>query len=138
MDCSTSARDDRFLGYPLNRLVAVFDNGTDAQATLDDLVASGFAGSFDTYCGTGGARLIDFSGEDHGRLAQLSRALHHLNAAEAAHMDRYEQELEAGHCLVMVETHDADRQSRALEILKSHGGHFINHYGRWFIEQVQP
>ena len=70
MACSTSARDDRFLGYPLNRLVAVIDNGTDAQATLDDLVASGFAKSLDTYCGTGGARLIDFSGEEHGRRAQ--------------------------------------------------------------------
>ena len=136
MDCSTAARDEDFLAYPTNRLVAVFDSDTDAQTTLGELFAAGFAKSFDVFCGTAGARLIDFSGEQHGYLARLSRLLHHLNVPEGAQMDSYERELQAGHCIIMVQTDDADSQRRALDILRSHGAHFINRYGRWTMEEM--
>ena len=138
MDCSTATRDTGFLAYPTNRLVAVFDCDADAQATLDDLSSAGFAKSFDIFCGPAGARLIDFSGEEHGYLARLSRTLHHLNVPEGAQMDRYERELEAGHCIIMVQADEADSQRRALEIMTSHGAHFINRYGRWMMEEVHP
>ena len=138
MDCSTATKDEGFLAYPTNRLVAVFDCDADAQATLDDLSSAGFAKSFDAFCGTAGARLIDFSGEKHGYLAQLSRTLHHLNVPEGEQMDHYERELQAGHCMIMVQIDDADSQRRALEILRSHGAHFINRYGRWTMEEMQP
>jgi hypothetical protein len=65
-----------------------------------------------------------------GPLARLNHALH-LLTVEGEYMHHYERELLTGHCLIMVRTEGADRRHRALEILKAHGGHFINQFGFW-------
>ena len=135
MDTSTTTAGERLLDYSRSRLVAVFDSQADIQATVDDLTAAGFAKSFDVHCGVGDSRLIDFSGTEHGPLARLSHALH-LLTAEGEYSQQYERELLAGHCLVMVRTEGAERRHRALEILRAHGGHFINQFGFWTVETV--
>ena len=51
---------------------------------------------------------------------------------------RLEQELHAGHHLIGAIARDGERRERACGILKSHGGHFINFYGRWAAEALEP
>ena len=133
----TDKGHDNFIGYPTNRVVGTFDDEGEALAAVDELASAGFDKSCSAYCGTSGASRLDSNAKDRRPLAWLSRALHHLDSMETAQMDRYERELLDGHCLVMVEAADIDRRARALEILRSHGGHFINYYGRWVIETLQ-
>ncbi len=135
MDPTTTA-GERLLDYNHSRLVAVLDSCTAAQETAAELTSAGFTQSFDVHCGTAGARLIDFDGTQHGPLARMSHALHHLTV-EGEHMHHYERELLAGHCIVMVRTRGADERNRALAIVNAHGGHFINQFGYWAVETVQ-
>ena len=137
MDSSTTTAGDRLLDYAHSRLVAVFDSQADIQATVDGLTSAGFDKSLDVHCGAADSRLIDFSGTEHDPLARLSHALHFLTV-EGEYMQQYEHELLSGRCLVMVRTESAERRHRALEILKAHGGHFINQFGFWAIETVHP
>ena len=127
----TTTAGERLLDYNHSRLVAVLDSCAAAQAA-----AAGFTQSFDVHCGTAGARLIDFDGSQHGPLARMSHALHHLTV-EGEHMHHYESELQAGHCIVMVRTKGADERHRALAIVNAHGGHFIKQFGYWAVETVQ-
>jgi hypothetical protein len=137
MHSSTTTAGERLLDYSHSRLVAVIDAPKDVQATVDDLRAAGFAESFDVHCGSAGARLIDFSGSEHGTLGRISHALHTLTV-EGAHMDHYERELVAGHCVIMVRTDSAERRQRGLDILTAHGGRFINQFSLLTVETVQP
>jgi hypothetical protein len=54
--------------------------------------------------------------------------------AEARH--KYEQALRDGHVNVLVLAPTDERKQRAAEILKQHGGQFINFFGRMAIEQL--
>jgi len=125
---------DRLLDYTHSRLVAVFDTCPTREA-LDALADAGFAQSFDVHCGHDGARLIDFSGTEHGVLAQMSHALRHMTD-EGDLMHGYERALSEGHCVVMVLTPDSDTRQLADGILRAHGGHFMNHFGIWTAETV--
>lgn len=137
MNTSKTSAGERLLDYTHSRLVAVFDSTADVEAARQDLTASGFVGAFDVHCGTEGAQGIDFDGTEHGPLARVSHALHTLTV-EGAHMQNYERELQAGHCVVIVVTKgDQDSQS-ALGILETHHGRFINRFGFWAVETVHP
>lgn len=131
----TSADGTRLLDYGHSRLVAVFDTSTEAQAATDELTACGLGEAFDVHCGQEAARRIDFSGADHGPLARMSRALHTLTA-EGTHMEHYERELQAGHCVVIAATKNDDDARTALRVFEAHGGHFINQFDFWTVETV--
>lgn len=128
---------ERLLNYGRARLVAVFDSPSGLQSAIEQLTEAGLAKLFDAQCGIAGARLIDFSGENHGYLGSLSHSLHHLTV-EGEYMDRYERELQAGRCIITVQTHGLEDRNRILDILKNSGGHYINHFGLWAVETVQP
>ena len=128
---------ERLLNYGHERLVSVFNSPSDLQSAIEQLTSAGLAKLFDAQCGIAGARLIDFSGENHGYLGSLSHTLHHLTV-EGEYMHRYERELQAGHCIITVHIHGLEDRNRILEILKNSGGHFINHFGLWAVETVQP
>ncbi len=72
---------------------------------------------------------------EHGPLARISHAFHHLTV-EGEHMHHYQRELLAGYCIVMVRTKDADERQRALAVVSAHAGHFINQFGYWAVETV--
>lgn len=128
---------ERLMDYTHSRLVAVFDHAPDVQATTDALSAAGFGQSFDVHCGVAGARLIDFSGEDHGALGRFSHALHHLTV-ESEHMHHYESELLAGHCVVMVLTHGTERRECAQDIFAAHNARFVNQFGLLMVQTLAP
>ena len=135
MTSPATAQIDRLLDYNHSRLVAVFDTCPD-QETLDELTDAGFAQSFDVHCGRDGARLIDFSGTEHGLLARLSHTLRHMTD-EGDLMHQYERALSDGHCVVMVLTPGPDHRELAEGILRAHGAHFMNQFGIWTVETVE-
>lgn len=128
-------KPDKFIFYPTNQLFSIIDNPADAEQALRALAAGGFAEGTQLFHGEEGAHRIDASGAQHGRLAQLRRLRQSvsLDGQDAA---LYEQAVRQGHCVIAVHSTDSERREEARQILKTHGGHFINFYGRFTIQRL--
>jgi hypothetical protein len=129
-----------FIAYPTNKVVGFIDDLGDAQAALSDLRASGFAADeIEVLVGEEGAQRIDVNGGEHGVLAHMVRSiLKALGGYEIPHAERHEQELLAGHFGIGVTAKQEEDRKKVRGILKSHNGHFINFYGAWTMEKLEP
>ena len=124
-----------FIGYPTNTLFGIVDDKADAEQVLFELASAGFVNDIRVFHGAEGVAQIDASGANHGWLAQLRR-FHQKSTVEREHAERYELAVEQGHCVIAVQTGESERREQAREILKAHGGHFINYYGRFGIRKL--
>ncbi|MCE7990069.1 MAG: hypothetical protein DYG89_53675 [Caldilinea sp. CFX5] len=57
---------------------------------------------------------------------------------ERAHAERYEQMIRQGHYVIAVHLHEVEQREQVRQLLKAHGGHFINFYGRYAIRKLDP
>ena len=132
--------DSGFIRYPINKVVGIIDDMGDCQAALRDLQAAGFTGhQVQVLTGEKGAHRIDVKGDEHGPLAHIVRSTQKLlGDYEIEDATRYEQELLAGHFGIGVTARDDEDRDQARQILKAHHGHFINFYGRWIVENLNP
>lgn len=139
MTYSTLGQSGEFLNYPTNKVVGVFADWSHARAAIDQLNRDGYTKEqIGVLYGEEGARRLDTTGEQHGFLAQISRFFQGFSDMDAKHTKRHEQELLAGHVLVEVEAADEARREQVRQTLKSAGGYFINYYGKWFVENLEP
>jgi hypothetical protein len=135
MTYSTPGEAGAFLTYPTNKLIGVIADAPQAKAAIEALHGAGFVeDGVDLLCGPEGARRLDVSGKAHGVLARLYRFIEGFGDMEHPHLQRYEQELLAGHCVITVEARDPERREQARQIVKTHDGYFMNFYGRWHVE----
>ena len=119
-----------------NRVMAVIDDAEHAQAAVETLERAGVPErELAALSGTEGAREIDADGVHSGGVKQALRALQRLTV-EGDHLRQYEAELASGHLVVDVAVHGRQKRDRVVQILRSHGAHFINAYGQWTIENV--
>ena len=129
---------NRAIGYPTNRLLAVFDEPTDAAAALAECGASGIATrDLDILRGDEGADRMDGTGDVSGWLGRLRRAFDFTLMDQLVDFAVYERALRDGRAVVMVHVHGDAPKAAAHGILKRHGGHFINYYGRFATEELQ-
>jgi hypothetical protein len=127
------------LTYPDNSLIAIIDTYAEARAALKELTAAGFPeDEVGILCGQEGAKEIDADGREHGVLGKIARIIREFGDVDNPHKERHEQALREGHFLVAVRAEEEEKRKQALEILKSHGGHFINFYSPWIIEGLEP
>jgi hypothetical protein len=127
----------RAIGYPTNRLLAVIDDPTEAAAALAELAASGLATrELDILRGEEGADRMDGTGEVSGWLGRLRRAFDFTLMDQLVDFAVYERALRDGRAVVMVHIHGDTPKAAAHQILKRHGGHFINYYGRFATEEL--
>lgn len=134
-----SSESSEFIFYPTNKVVGVIDNPDDAQAALLDLQANGFAADdIDVLTGKKGAYRIDVTGEKHGLLARIVRSIEKLSDFEPVHIRRYEREMLTGHYCIGVTARSSDVREQVRKILRSYQGHFINYYGEFVIEELEP
>ena len=128
----------KFTFDPTNKVVGSIDAASDVQAAISDLKTAGFT-----------AQDIELLADEAGvsRISEADDVLVHVFDSTQripAFYDaplivrRVEEELRAGHYLVGVFAEDAEARERARAILKSHGGHFINFYGRLAAEALDP
>jgi len=133
-----SADAGEFIRYPNDHLFGVVDGAAPAGEALAALRALGIDDDdLSTFTGNAGAIRIDASGAHHGIFARLVRA------AQAMSMDgdqsqRYEDEARRGHTVIAVHTSDPLLRQGAVQVLKSHGGHYINYYARLHSENLEP
>lgn len=138
---SHTGANSEFTFNPTNKVVGVIDNARDAKDALRDLRAAGFTtGEVELLAGKEAAREIDVSDEAQEILVHIFLPIQKVPAYYDAPVisRRVEQELLADHYFIGVTAKDQEARWRARDVLKSHSGHFINFYGRFAAEALEP
>ena len=108
---------------------------------LRELRAAGFtAEEVELLTDEEGAQRIDLTGEGREVVVHIIRSTQQpQDYYDAPRIVRQiEQELKAGHYGIGVGANEREPRERVREILKSHNGHFINFYGQWAAEALEP
>ena len=122
--------------YPTNHVVGVVTSD-EVAPVVGALTDAGFATS-DIVIGCGAAAADNLrASTGHTGLTNLAiRIADRLGVRdeEMSIKDQYEQELRYGHVVVSVPAADVGQKKLAADVMREHGGHFINFLGRFTIE----
>lgn len=123
----------------VNRVTALLDSEDDVTATVRALEEDGVApNDIELFVGEQGARCLDLSGREHGRVIRLLRTLEAAMGDERETNRRIDEALRKGATLLCVKVHNrkSDEKTRALRVLKALHGHDIRYWGPWLFEDV--
>lgn len=127
------------LGYPTDHLLGILPDVRAAERAAADLGAMGISPSdVRTFAGEDAALRIDGRGTHHGLVARLYRLVQLTQMDQAPDFRRYEEEARRGHPVVAVRETSADRRRAIRSVLRRHGAHFVNFYGRVYTETLDP
>ena len=125
--------------FGTNKVVGVIDDVAKLDAARAALTSIGITDEMiEVFCGLEGERNLDLKGELHGFLDHMNRIFEHVRLVDGSHMDRYEKELLAGHCVIHVYTSGSEAREQAKDLLKASGAYFINGYTAWTTEVLVP
>ena len=117
-------------------MVAVFDDRSAAERGVEALRAGGAASvDVEVFAGAADAERFDATGEHHGLLARLRRAMQFSLMDQLPAMAWYEAALREGKAVVAVRTRSRTETLRVVETLRAGGAHFINRFGRFDTEE---
>ena len=121
--------EQAFTPDPLYKIMGIFEDSDAGVSAAEDLKANGFdPNDIELFCGVPGAKTYDFSGKDHGALFAALRKFRNITFDRVI-MDRYEQALRDGHCVMMVHIHKTPRRDEAAEIMHRYGAVQVDHFG---------
>jgi hypothetical protein len=121
--------DAESLSFPDDTVVGIVDEPDDATSAVEKLMAAGVSeDDIQIMCCDSGAKRLDPSGERHGLLGRLHRVIQLFGDQEVAHVQRQASELREGKFLIAAPADSEEEAERVADIMKSNGGHFINHY----------
>jgi hypothetical protein len=121
--------EQAFTPDPLYKIMGIFENSDAGVSAAEDLKANGFEpADIELFCGVPGAKTYDFSGKDHGALVAALRKFRNITFDRVI-MDRYEQALRDGHCVMMVHIHKTPRRDEAADIMHRYGAVQVDHFG---------
>lgn len=134
-------RDSTFVFNPTGKVIGIIDDAGEVTAAVRDLTAAGFmAREIELLTNEEGAQWIDRTGEGSDVLVHIigstEKPQHYYDAPGIVR--RIEQALKGSHYGIGVGANDSEQRERVRDILKSHGGHFINYYGYWTAESLEP
>ena len=125
--------------YRENVVLGIVDTPDAAQAASQALTSGGFLESEVALgCGLEWADRVRASSGRSGLIGQVLQVLDRYGAGgdEMDMKGQYEQALRAGKCTVAVFAPTDERKRLATDILRQHGGHFINFLGHLSIERM--
>lgn len=130
----------RLIGYPpLDHILAALPSPTAAEAAAADLRTAGFdADAVTVLAGEESAARFDGRGRRHGLAGRLYRLVQLAQIDAAPDFGRYEEALRAGGAVVAVGEPDPARRRAVRSILRGRGASFVNFYGRFFTEMLDP
>jgi hypothetical protein len=128
----------RFLGSARGRLLAVLDTDAAAEAAVRSLEESGIPPErIEIFRGDEGAAAFDSSGGRHGPGARLLRTLQFTLMDQMPDFAYYEAAARGGRSVMSVKVRNDAEMRRAVETVRKHGGHFINHFGLFTTEEFE-
>jgi len=127
------------LGYPTEHLMAILPSAGAAQAAGAALAGAGVPrAAIRVLVGEDAALRIDGRGKHHGLAARLYRLIQFTQMDQAPDFRRYELEARRGHPVIAVRETDPLRRRLIRAVLRRHGAHFTNFYGRYATETLDP
>lgn len=130
-------RSTSFIGYPTDRMLAVFDDATQGAAAAAAVHAGGIADRDITVLRGGeGASRLSGTGAAHGPIARTRRLVSFTLMDQLPDMAWYEAAVRGDGVVVMVRVRGDAKKTAVLEALERHGAHFINYYGRFATEEL--
>lgn len=111
-----------------DKVVAVFDTTEATEAAVTALRAKGY--DLDVLEGEEGRRRLELDAENERFLSSFRDLVETFLGDEDRILENVEEELEAGHRFVVVDSSESDEAEIAAE-LKDHGGHYLWHFGKW-------
>jgi hypothetical protein len=134
----TSGGSKRFIGYPVDRMLAAFDDPADAAAAAAALRSDGMADLDITILrGPEGADRLDGSGAANGSIARIRRLVSFTVMDQLPDFTWYEHLARNGGAVLMVRVRGDGRTHKVATVLRAHRAHFINHYGRFATEEIE-
>ena len=128
----------RFIGYPVDRMLAAFSDPGDAGRAAAALRGIGIPDRDITILrGEEGAARLDGSGASNGPIARLRRLVSFTVMDQLPDFAAYEQAVRDGGAVLMFRVRGDRKKRSALTALREHGGHFINYYGRFATEELE-
>ena len=123
----------------VNRVTCLLDSEQDAMATARALEEAGVASDdVDIFVGEEGARCLDLSGREHGRVIRLLRRVEAALGDESEPNQRIDKALRQGATLLSVTVLKSGEKDRALRVLKALHGRQIHYWGPLSFEDVPP
>ena len=136
MEPGRGRRPSRFIGYPTDSLLGVVDDPNTAARVAAALKAAGVADRDITVLrGDESASRFDPTGAVHGLLTRLRRIVSFTVMDQLPDMAWYDAAIRAGKAVVMAKVRGATKDE-AIRIMREHGAHFVNYYGRFATEEV--
>jgi len=133
-----SSRVDRtdapFAAYPLGQVLAIFDDRDCAAGALAELRQAVPHRDLVVFSSSKGAASLDSEGTGHGIAGVTERSIEHLLTDEDD-LQRYDTAVRAGAVVVSMEA-DRDAAGAASDILRSHGGYDIYHFGSFTVQKL--
>jgi len=127
------------LGYPTDHMMGILPSPAAADAAVVELGRAGIdRGAIRVLVGEAAGARIDGRGTHHGIVARLYRLVQFTQMDQAPDFRRYELEARRGHPVIAVKETDPARRRAIRAILRLHGAHFTNFYGRFFTETLDP
>ena len=125
-----------FIGYPRDRMLSVFGDPTAAASAASDVAATGIpTRDISILRGDEGALRLSGTGADHGPIARTRRLVSFTLMDQLPDMAWYERAARDGGAVLMVKVRGDAKKAAVLDVLRRHGGHFINYYGRFATEE---
>jgi hypothetical protein len=137
MGAPARRRQSRFIGYPTDSLLGVVPDSETAARAAAELKAAGIPDHDITVLrGEESAARFDPTGAIHGLFTRLRRMVSFTVMDQLPDMAWYDAAIRAGQAVVMAKVRGDDGKAEAVRILREHGGHFINYYGRFATEEI--
>lgn len=130
-------RDTGFHYWPASHVYGVVDSLDNAEQALAELLMAGVPRrALHTWHGPLGKDVLDPSGANHGRAAQIWRTLEKV-MPERDLLDRYGAEVEHGHVCIGVRCGSRDSRDLVTQVLERHGGHLISYFSLGAVEHMR-
>jgi diadenosine tetraphosphate (Ap4A) HIT family hydrolase len=123
----------------VHHVTSLIDSEDEAMAAVRALEEDGVAtDDIEVFVGEQGARRLDLSGREHGRVIGLLRRLEAAVGDESAPNHRIDEALRQGATLLAVKVHSrkSGEKDRAVRVLKALHGHEIHYWGAWAFEDM--
>lgn len=121
--------------FPTNAVVGIVDTPRDVVGITRQLRAQGITP--DVYCGERAEEAIA-----HGHRQELdvrvARLVRGVFGFENEHSDRHMAEVDAGHYVVVAESHDNETTDVVRDAFAANGGRFVNYYSSWTSRALLP
>jgi hypothetical protein len=123
--------------YPTQRLLGVVDDPAAAAVAADAIVALGVGrDDVEVLVGAAGRGRLGRLGPAPNVLSRVVRAFQYLSMDQLPDFLVYEAALDDGRAVVAVRVVRRERMLRVRDVLVAHGGHFLNHFGRLWTEEL--